>query len=489
MNEVIAHQADLRFVNMAGQRFLDEAKKYQKDQQNFRNNYQKSPKSRRSGEGEFGVTRDKVKSANERYQNLRQDVEGLMNKLNIARERQQQYYSNVFKAEAWFQDAEQKLAQMEKEPVPSQPHQIQEQIEKLKNFNTEVFAQGKQVDELRKVAKNLQETMKDLGADDQTLRDLSSTCSQMSRRLASMADHATLRSNQLQTALVQSQGVQEGIDGLLTWLKDTEVALNNMRPISLNQDVLNDLIQELQVIRSDVESHVPSVDSVNRSSTEIMKSSEPSLAKNIEGKLQSLNERFDNVAMRCTQRGEDLQIIATNLSKFHDRVQKYNEWLVPTLELLESQAVQQLEARQFQEKVEDISKETKAKMRDLEKIRKVGSDLINHPRAGDSSQVKDKMAECERNWHDFNEVLDERQHQAHNRQEQSSRYEGLRDEILHWLTDMENKVDSLAPIAIDIEVIEKQIEELEVCKPVCSVFFKIFLLRVLLVIEPLLYWY
>ncbi len=43
-----------------------------------------------------------------------------------------------------------------------------------------------------------------------------------------------------------------------------------------------------------------------------------------------------------------------------------------------------------------------------------------------------------------------------------TRFEDLKDAVLRWLTYMENRLDDLDPVAVDIEIIEKQIEEIEV---------------------------
>lgn len=44
----------------------------------------------------------------------------------------------------------------------------------------------------------------------------------------------------------------------------------------------------------------------------------------------------------------------------------------------------------------------------------------------------------------------------------SRRFEDLKDAALRWLTYMENRLDELEPVAVDLEVIEKQVEEIEV---------------------------
>ncbi len=85
------------------------------------------------------------------------------------------------------------------------------------------------------------------GADDNTIRHINDLVKSLERDHEDIMDDMTAKSNTLQTALVASQGVQEGIDGLLVWLRDAESALSNMRPISLSEDSLNEQAKEYQV--------------------------------------------------------------------------------------------------------------------------------------------------------------------------------------------------------------------------------------------------
>ncbi len=48
------------------------------------------------------------------------------------------------------------------------------------------------------------------------------------------------------------------------------------------------------------------------------------------------------------------------------------------------------------------------------------------------------------------------------REEQSDKFDQCKASVLRWLGSTEARLDDLEPVAIDIEIIEKQIEEIEV---------------------------
>ena len=47
------------------------------------------------------------------------------------------------------------------------------------------------------------------------------------------------------------------------------------------------------------------------------------------------------------------------------------------------------------------------------------------------------------------------------RDEHSSRYHAVKAAVLQWLADNEEKVNNLRPVALDLKVIQRQVEELE----------------------------
>ena len=75
--------------------------------------------------------------------------------------------------------------------------------------------------------------------------------------------------NDNQTAVTKSQGDQDVVEQLQTLLKDHK--LEQLKPISLNQDKLNKQAQQLSFVETDIENHKPSIDSVRQAASELIK--------------------------------------------------------------------------------------------------------------------------------------------------------------------------------------------------------------------------
>jgi DNA repair exonuclease SbcCD ATPase subunit len=446
---------------------MDEAKKFQKEALAYHN--EKAKKRRSLGPmADFDGTRDKVKTANERYQNLKTASDALLEKLQTTKEKQKDFEDVLECLHDWVDGAEERMEEMKDEPVKGDANDVRDDLNKVKAFSAEAIAQGKQFEDLKKNARALMEALQDLGADDQTLVNIDQMVGDIKERLADVNSAATDKSNTLQTALVQSQGVQEGIDSLLSWTKEAEQILNAMRPISLDSNVLNEQMQELQVLRSDVESHVPSMQEVNKSGQNMADScADDRKAKEIGDKLGELNKRFDDVADRCRERGDDLADVSEHLAEFQDYTKKYEDWINPCINTLESKETSQLDVPLFKEHIEEVKGDAEEKGAELETIKRLGDDLVNNPVTGDVRPVQDKVSDCQKSWDHLTNVLADREQEAKARENQADQFEGLHDEIMRWLVSIETKVDNLEPVAIDLEIIAKQIEELQVREYVC----------------------
>lgn len=68
----------------------------------------------------------------------------------------------------------------------------------------------------------------------------------------------------------------------------------------------------------------------------------------------------------------------------------------------------------------------------------------------------------ENQWKDLNQILDEKQRVSKLRSEQLLAYEKLRDQVLIWLHNNEIRVNNFETVAVEMEILKKQIDELKV---------------------------
>ena len=380
-----------------------------------------------------------------------------------AQDKHREYKDTLHKMIGWLGGAEGQMRDIQSGSVGAAPTDIQGELDTVKAFNMESIAHGKTLDELKRTCKGLTDKLKDLGADEHDLKSITNSVDGVGDRLGSVTTQSTSKANELQTALVESQGVREGLDNLLTWVKEAETTLSKMKAISLSQDTLDNQIQDVHMLQSDIESHTPSVDKVNKAAEDLIRSgTDPNKARDIKKKLTDLNERFGRITVKCDERDRDTSDVADKLAIFNDAVRNFEDWVEPALDVLESKDTSQMETPAFKDKIGEIGDESGKKTDNLELVNQLGKALVQNPKTADVSGIKSKVTECGKTWQDFDNLLREREREVEYREKQSNQYEALREEVQQWLVDMDNYVDNLEPVAIDLEVVEKQIDELKV---------------------------
>lgn len=271
------------------------------------------------------------------------------------------------------------------------------------------------------------------------------------------------RCQELDTALVQSQGVQDALDGIVIWLNSAENQFKNIqRPASLIKERLEEQLREHRVFQSDIDTHISSIDSVYLSASELIASSSNArVAKQIENKLNDVKIRFEKLLDRTQKRGEFLEDINSNLTIFVGSASQFEQWYTGIFEILESREFSKLHLEEYSIRMKEVAVNRDEKRKLFEDTIRNGKDLVNKRDVTDSAPVRDRIKAMENQWRELNNLLDEKQKLSKQRAEQLNAYEQLREQVTQWLIKMEHKVTRLEIVAIEIEILKAQNEELK----------------------------
>jgi len=376
----------------------------------------------------------------ERYQQLKASSDKVQSRLRRAHDARQELQSVADVLMAWMEEAK-----VDDTPVTGlDATALQKELTQTKVITAELSVQKKMMDKLRAAA----ETLKSVGADDESLLVLVDS---VSAKFGDISDSAVDRCNKLQVALVRSQGVHEGVDGLLGWIHDAEVSLSSLaRPVRLDRESITARITEAASLRADVEGRASSVDEVNRSAA--AESDSP----DVDAKLRDLNSRYGRVADACREREALLHGLSGQLTEFQQAVKQFDSWLLPVFDVLDSRDVL------TETRLREIADEVKAHEADVDGVQRLASEISSSPVVGDSNQVRDAASEMERAMDDVRKALSARQHEGELRGQTSGRFEDLRQVVVSWLKEKEEQTEAFEPVAVDVELLSAQTEQLKV---------------------------
>ncbi|XP_073988701.1 dystonin-like protein short stop isoform X27 [Rhodnius prolixus] len=449
LGDVISHQADLRFITMAGQKFTDESKEFLNAVNEYRSTLSSRPGPVDALQG--NELRGLVSELNKQYKELLAKLTGISEKLSQLGSKEVEYTQALERLREWMRVAAPNANKIISEPLAADPHSLEEQLNRTKVTNTDFISQGRLVDNLRQALESLLRSVEGTASRTE-INELTSPVNDLTNRYESLCTSLQQRVSILENALSQSQGVEDAIDSVVGWLSTAE---NNFkaisRPASLVKERLDEQVRELRLLLSDVSNRRGSLETVvSQAKSLVAQATNPRLAKRIDTKLKDILSRYEKLSERASKRSELLTEVTAGLDEFSGRATELERWLQESLESLETGA-----------SGENLNHEKELRTESYERTLRDGRTLLAKKDVTDTSQVRDRIKNIETQWRELSAILDERVRLAKLRAEQSLAYEKLREQVLSWLNGFENRVSRLEPIALNIDVIKKQMDELK----------------------------
>lgn len=180
--------------------------------------------------------RTEVSHVSTEYQNLLSRVNKLGDQFSGLTERKRAYHEAMERATAWLNEAQRSAKRLLEEPTAAEPPAIQEQLERVRAFHLEAVGQGRLIETAKQAAQALPPSGGP--AVEEAVRNLEEVYQQM---LSLVGE----RSKQLQTALVQSQDIADGLDRVLRLLDELEATQRGQsaKLASLMRDRLDEQVR------------------------------------------------------------------------------------------------------------------------------------------------------------------------------------------------------------------------------------------------------
>ncbi|KFM60284.1 Dystonin, partial [Stegodyphus mimosarum] len=457
-SDAIAHQADLRFITMAAQKFVDESKDYLRVLNDFRTSLPRRLGHLEPAESEVKA---KVQEVSTAFQNLLNRIDKLGDKFSNLFSKQRNFADCMEKASMWLNSVQKNAKKVIEEPAAADPRAIQDQLDRVKALNMELIQQGRLIDAAKESARVLLDALEDSDISPLEKQAISNKVKGLEQDYNDLCNMVNAKSNELQMALLHSQDIQDGLDRILKWLDDTETNLKNQsRPVSLIKEKLEEQIQMHKMLLSDIDGQKPTLDAVNDSARELLNSSNQRLAKKIESKLKDVNLRFEKLCEKAQKRSDLLEEVCKALGAFSTLATKFEDWLTTMLEITRNKDQSRSDGSSLSV-IEDVINQRDARKEEFEEILRSGKVLVGKRDVTDTSIVKDKMKSLEQQWKELGDLVAEQHRKNKERAEQLSAYEALRAKVLEWLSSMEIRVDNLEPVALDKEVLRRQSLEIK----------------------------
>ncbi|XP_064538228.1 dystonin isoform X30 [Drosophila montana] len=462
VSDVIGHQADLRFITMAAQKFVDESKEFLAVLNDFRTSLpERLPHVEPLSSAESPI-RQEVSLVSAQYKDLLNRVNALQDRVSGLGGRQREYQDALDKANEWLRSMQPRISRVISEPVAGDPKGVQDQMNEAKALHNELLSSGRLVDNAQQALDNL---LRSLGGQlsPMEINQLEIPIADLKNNYQQLLDTLGEHCKTLDKTLVQSQGVQDALDSLGSWVNQAEDKFKlNLRPASLIKERLQEQIREHKVLLADLQSHQASIDGVQISAKHLLASaSNARIAKKVESNLIDVTGKFEKLYEKANKRGEFLDDVYNRLSKYLDDISNVEQRMGSLQEALDSRETSLLSTEEVARRMLDLSREKDQLAPQFEDCVRNGKDLIGLRDVTDTGALRDRIKALESQWRNINLSIDERAKLSKQKAERQLAYESLKNDVLSWLTNTEGRVNGLAPVAIDLDKIRQQHDELK----------------------------
>ncbi|KQS62695.1 uncharacterized protein Dere_GG22462, isoform AE [Drosophila erecta] len=466
VSDVIGHQADLRFITMAAQKFVDESKEFLAILNDFRTSLpERLPHVEPLSSAESPI-RQEVSLVSAQYKDLLNRVNALQDRVSGLGGRQREYQDALDKANEWLRSVHPRVSRIISEPIAGDPKGVQDQMNEAKALHNEMLSSGRLVDNAQQALDNL---LRSLGGQlsPMEINQLELPIADLKNNYQQLLDNLGEHCKTLDKTLVQSQGVQDALDSLVGWVNQAEDKFKlNLRPASLIKERLQEQIREHKVLLADLQSHQASIDSVQVSAKHLLGSaSNARIAKKVESNLNDVTVKFEKLYEKANKRGEFLDDVYNRLSRYLDEISTVEQRMANLQEALDSRETSLLSTEELARRMNELSRDKDQLAPQFEDCVRSGKDLISLRDVTDTGVLRDRIKALESQWRNINISIDERAKLSKQKAEQQLAYEGLKDQVLSWLASTEARVNGLPPVAIDLDRIKQQHDEL---KPICK---------------------
>ncbi|XP_045762779.1 dystonin isoform X12 [Maniola jurtina] len=451
VSDVIAHQADLRFITMSAQKFVDESKEFLA----LLNDYRTTLPARLSHVPVpvDSVVREHAALARRRHSDLANRAQRLLDRLRTASDGSARYRDAVQRAQRWMQTVEPQVRAVLTEAVGGEPRAVDAQLSRAKALHTEIQAQGRLVDNAKDACDQLVKSLES-NLTPSEIRQLEVPVIEITGRYNELSDAVGSRCSELEAALLQCQGLQDAAETQAQWLTGVENNFKGqVKPVSLIRERLDEQVREQRLSHSEIEARRPTLNKLLSSARDAaLTPSNARIAKKLEQRAEDIYARYEKLLERSFKRTQFLEEVSVELMQFTQQA--------TTLESAHSQLAELADARDDRHRLADLASARDKQMPLLEECLRNGKQLISKKDVTDTHVVRDRMKALENQWRDFNVSLEEKQKLSQQRANQLNQYESLRIQVLEWLQTMENRVGHLRPVAVDLDIIKHQQDEL-----------------------------
>lgn len=357
------------------------------------------------------------------------------------------------------------------EPPAAEPSEIQQQQDTLQEIKQDMDHTKPEVDQCKKTGKNL---MQLCGEPDKP--EVKKHIDDLDNAWDTVTSLYAKRERNLIDAMEKAMNFHETLQNILEFLDYAEDKFANMGPIAVDIDAVKVQIKELKDFKNEVEPHNVEIETLNRQAHELLDRIAPHQARAIREPLNEINRRWDDLLKGIVDRGSDLENALLRLGQFQHALNELLAWISKTEKTLDEMRpvfgdpqVIEVELAKLNVIINDIQ----AHQISVDTLNRASRQLIDGDRGSeDAKATQKKLDNLNSRWRQLQEKAAQRHREMENALKEAQAFNHEIQDLLMWLTDVDNQLVSSKPVGGLPETAKEQLNrfmelyhEIESAKP------------------------
>ena len=478
--DLISHQADLRFVKMSFQSFLNITDAFTKDLQTFFSKIKENKLKRLSCDmtSDLSSIKNELFDMDNKYKHLCDRLAYIKENVNQLLVQQRQLGSSCARFDSWLTDMEIKINgelrhHHQSLDQVSDVKRMEEMCSKFQSYKNDVQSERKSLDEIKRNLSNLNEWIQSqISIKTNEFKKLNDPrVNQLENRYKNVESLIMERYDYLIDRLTSTRNIKENLESTQSWLNEINQVYLLNNSLMIDPQNKNDQFESFERIKSELSSrkelllkNLPSDSSIDQ----------------IIQKIDLINESIDIKASKS----RILQSLLEQYSKNYDILNKYFKESANKLEKIDiiNDASSSLSSSNKSntkpahfvliKNCIQLIGEIKAGLVDTEQtlleqilqpcLREIENSFV--PDLFGQDQFRQLDQDLNDLKHDYNHLINLSQakmNELATMSEMAVKYAQLKGDFEKWLQSIELKIHMFEPIAIDIEIVEKQYDQLQ----------------------------
>ncbi|XP_067999091.1 dystonin isoform X23 [Melanerpes formicivorus] len=345
----------------------------------------------------------------------------------------------------------------EQKPVGGDPKAVEIELAKHHVLQNDVLAHQSTVEAVKKAGNDLIES-----SAVEEASNLRSKLELLNQRWQNVLEKTEQRKEQLQSALIQTQGFHGEVEDLQQWLTDTERQLLASKPVGglpeTAREQLNTHMERCAAFEAKEETYRRLMQKGQQMLARCPESSET----NIEQDINNLKEKWESVQTKLSERKTKLEEALNLAMEFHNSLQDFINWLIQAEQTLTAASRPSLILDTVLFQIDEhkvFATEVNSHRDQIIELDKTGTHLKYFSQKQDVVLIKNLLISVQSRWEKVVQRLLERGRALDDARKRAKQFHEAWHKLMEWLEESEKSLDSDLEIANDPDKIKMQLAQ------------------------------